>query len=1072
MGGRVGSAPSLTKNASFSGAGAGRASEGEFGTVGGVLIENLVVDLKGVERLDPSWIVLPKSSSGAQSKGGQGEEWWVRERRGGWEWTDVYGRKRVRERKAAPSAASHWNTTGRQAGDAGVAGGVAGEGVEKEGEWKRGEGGGGGVAAPFLSSHLQLLQSLALRAAPRFPNPRAMPCLLLTDLAGERVILESQLTSLVTNVAIQPGTSKTYAIRAQLPPAQLPPPTAEQHCALGGEVGGGGAGKGEGNRGQGGSANTTPLKGRGGGDEGRGGAAAGGQGKGKGGKGGQGGATSVVEVRVPLRIWTLPNLSGLTVEELDSDDHYGVGAPWEVPVNASPPLSIAYLTLNPHSLTTSLPPSLASPFPPSLPPSFSLTFPRRHSAHGAGGGGHSVEGEEVPGGTHGRLGDTHVRLGGTEPPAAEEDEEDATTAAAAAESTGAVGGAAGRRTGSPVAATATVTEVGGGEVVSGAGSAGLGEAGTLAAGTSSDTAAAAAAAAAAAGGSDGLQSPHLTRLWSAPLPTEEGSATGGQQAGANEPIGRSKSMTAGKQFSENGGGGGSSESLSSSAADGRGGGGGGGGAGAAGGGAWARSSSLLDLEPDSPTLSELGGQAGGGLLFGAYGGAGNGYEGERGGDGGRGGALSLLNRPEEDEGPFIPRSPGESPLSNTSPQAFPDPSHPSHQLTRFHLQTHTPRFPSPPPHPHPSFPLSPSTPTPLVSPLPLHTHTPRFPSPPPHPHPSFPLSPSTPTPLVSPLPLHTHTPRFPSPPPHPHPSFPLSPSTPTPLVSPLPLHTHTPRFPSPPPHPHPSFPLSPPFHPWPGVRGRTYNIRIDDHVLVRFTPRNPQPVYYLGDVVSGTLSFPIEDGPRRCLEVSVLLEMHEVINPRALHTSRRVAAAASAAKTPLHLPVLQMEHHEVTVDLLHTHFIFTIPSDAAASFATPIISLQWILRFEFCASTRRPAPPSSTPGSAGKNRQQQQPQQQMHERPHALAMGAETERGEWSMPITVHPPLPKVTRESLSYPNPLPVIAAPAISNRDKAVMPPVLQQQSAMLNAAAAGRGMAGAPVPPSAPLPPAAVP
>ncbi|CAI5464722.1 unnamed protein product, partial [Closterium sp. Yama58-4] len=210
--------------------------------------------------------------------------------------------------------------------------------------------------------------------------------------------------------------------------------------------------------------------------------------------------------------------------------------------------------------------------------------------------------------------------------------------------------------------------------------------------------------------------------------------------------------------------------------------------------------------------------------------------------------------------------------------------------------------------------------------------------------------------------------------------------------------------------------------------------------------------------VSGTLSFPIQDGPRRCLEVSVLLEMHEVINPRALHTSRRVAAAASAAKTPLHLPVLQMEHHEVTVDLLHTHFIFTIPSDAAASFATPIISLQWILRFEFCASTRRPPPPGSTPGSASKGRQQaqQQQQQQLHERPHALAMGAETERGEWSMPITVHAPLPKVT----------------PISNRDKAVMPPMLQQQSAMLNTAAAGRGMAGAPVPPSAPLPPAAVP
>ncbi|CAI5975357.1 unnamed protein product [Closterium sp. NIES-65] len=705
MGGRVGSAPSLTKNASFSGAGGGRASEGEFGTVGGVLIENLVVDLKGVERLDPSWIVLPKSSSGAQSKG---------------------ERAILEMQHVTPP---------------------------------------GSVSVSNHAISNRLLFPNALPHAMHCPCPTPCPaCMPPTETrpAGERVILESQLTSLVTNVAIQPGTSKTctpplpfpLCLRAQLPRV-LPPSyrgTAVRfhyQLTLGGEVGGGGAGKGE-------------------------------------------------EVRVPLRIWTLPNLSGLTVEELDSDDHYGVGgivptAPVEVDIQWRERKSRAAL--------------MAPPPPP-------------------------------------------------EPPAAEEDEEDATAAAGAAESTGAVGGAAGRRTGSPVAATATVTEVGEGEVVSGAGGPGLAE-GALAAATSSDTAAGGAV------GSDGLQSPHLTRLWSAPLPTEEGSLAGGtQQAGANEPIGRSKSMTAGKQFSENGGGGGSSESLSSSAADGRGGGGGGGGAGgaggagAAGGGAWARSSSLLDLEPDSPTLSELGGQAGGGLLFGAYGGAGNGYEGERGGDGGRGGALSLLNRQEEDEGPFIPQSPG------------------------------------------------------------------------------------------------------------------------------------------------------------PGVRGRTYNIRIDDHVLVRFTPRNPQPVYYLGDVVSGTLSFPIEGGPRRCLEVSVLLEMHEVINPRALHTSRRVAAAASAAKTPLHLPVLQMEHHEVTADLLHTHFIFTIPSDAAASFATPIISLQWILRFEFCASTRRPAPPGSTPGSAGKGRQQQQPpQQQLHERPHALAMGAETERGEWSMPITVHAPLPKVTRK-------------------------------------------------------------
>ena len=33
------------------------------------------------------------------------------------------------------------------------------------------------------------------------------------------------------------------------------------------------------------------------------------------------------------------------------------------------------------------------------------------------------------------------------------------------------------------------------------------------------------------------------------------------------------------------------------------------------------------------------------------------------------------------------------------------------------------------------------------------------------------------------------------------------------------------------------------------MRSRTYNIRIEDHILVKFTPRNPSPTYFLGDVV-------------------------------------------------------------------------------------------------------------------------------------------------------------------------------------------------------------------------------
>lgn len=37
------------------------------------------------------------------------------------------------------------------------------------------------------------------------------------------------------------------------------------------------------------------------------------------------------------------------------------------------------------------------------------------------------------------------------------------------------------------------------------------------------------------------------------------------------------------------------------------------------------------------------------------------------------------------------------------------------------------------------------------------------------------------------------------------------------------------------------------------ARGKTYNIRIDDQILVRFSPRTPQSIYHFGDVVSVTI---------------------------------------------------------------------------------------------------------------------------------------------------------------------------------------------------------------------------
>lgn len=40
---------------------------------------------------------------------------------------------------------------------------------------------------------------------------------------------------------------------------------------------------------------------------------------------------------------------------------------------------------------------------------------------------------------------------------------------------------------------------------------------------------------------------------------------------------------------------------------------------------------------------------------------------------------------------------------------------------------------------------------------------------------------------------------------------------------------------------------------------------------------------------------------------------------------------------------------ELTQDTLLTHFMFTVPADGPASFATPLVALRWVLRFELTA---------------------------------------------------------------------------------------------------------------------------
>ncbi|XP_073001113.1 uncharacterized protein [Typha latifolia] len=157
------------------------------------------------------------------------------------------------------------------------------------------------------------------------------------------------------------------------------------------------------------------------------------------------------------------------------------------------------------------------------------------------------------------------------------------------------------------------------------------------------------------------------------------------------------------------------------------------------------------------------------------------------------------------------------------------------------------------------------------------------------------------------------------------------------------------------------------------IRGRSYNIRIDDQVLLRFSPKNSDSTYYFGDVIGGTLTFFHGEGDRRCLEVSITLETSETINQRVLHPSRK----GSPTITKVH-----SEHHEVVADLLQTSFLFSIPIDGPMSFSTSKIAVQWSLRFEFF----------TTPEGLDLTRYE-----------HPLLV-EKREKGDWVLPITVYAP--------------------------------------------------------------------
>ena len=49
------------------------------------------------------------------------------------------------------------------------------------------------------------------------------------------------------------------------------------------------------------------------------------------------------------------------------------------------------------------------------------------------------------------------------------------------------------------------------------------------------------------------------------------------------------------------------------------------------------------------------------------------------------------------------------------------------------------------------------------------------------------------------------------------------------------------------------------------------------------------------------------------------------------------------------------EHAEVTADLVLSHFLFSLPLDAPPSFATQLVALRWLMRFELTTSVAAPA---------------------------------------------------------------------------------------------------------------------
>ena len=128
------------------------------------------------------------------------------------------------------------------------------------------------------------------------------------------------------------------------------------------------------------------------------------------------------------------------------------------------------------------------------------------------------------------------------------------------------------------------------------------------------------------------------------------------------------------------------------------------------------------------------------------------------------------------------------------------------------------------------------------------------------------------------------------------------------------------------------------------VHPEMFNLRFGDETVVLFS-FNPSMAHPLrpGSTLGGVLRLSgMErngfDPKWRCQSYTVMLETEEEVSA----TWRSASSQKSCVIRRLHC-----EHTEFTGDVFMTNFMFTIPSNAPPSFKTPLLSLRWVLKFEF-----------------------------------------------------------------------------------------------------------------------------